>query len=149
MTKTANTPRDVAIQVPGEAAPVVEQAQAVAAVDAQPVRRTRPQEDPATEIIKERVGELLDQKTAEADGEATIPADVMERARAEARAELSQQMSAAMQAASSVLEEADPLPVATRRSYAKMRAADIDPTKLTAPVMTLDGWLCPPAPEKK
>lgn len=36
-----------------------------------------------------------------------------------------------------------------RGGYRTMRAADIDHTKLTAPVMTLDGWLCPPAPEKK
>lgn len=127
MTKTANTPREVSIQVPGDAAPVVEQDQGA---EAQPVRRTRPQED----------------QKAESAGVATvvaeiIPDDVMALARAQVRAEMSRDVK--------VEEEADPLPVATRRSYAKMRAADIDPAKLTAPVMTLDGWLCPPAPEKK
>lgn len=137
MTKTANTPREVSIQVPGDAAPVVEQGQGA---EAQPVRRTRPQE-----AEQGQAGAGNDQGTA-APG---IPDDVMAQARAQARAELQQEMQVAIQAAGTVLEEADPLPVATRRSYAKMRAADIDPAKLTAPVMTLDGWLCPPAPEKK
>jgi hypothetical protein len=35
------------------------------------------------------------------------------------------------------------------QDYRQMRAADIDPTTLTAPVLTLDGYLCPPTPEAK
>lgn len=37
----------------------------------------------------------------------------------------------------------------SKHDYRNMRAADIDPATLTAPVMTLDGYLCPPAPEAK
>lgn len=36
-----------------------------------------------------------------------------------------------------------------RGSYRNTPSADIDHTKLTAPVMTADGWLCPPAPAAK
>lgn len=35
------------------------------------------------------------------------------------------------------------------RDYRNMRAADIDASMLTSPVLTLDGYLCPPTPEKK
>lgn len=42
-------------------------------------------------------------------------------------------------------DEAKPAP----RNYREMHAADIDPTTLSAPVMTLDGYLCPATPEKK
>lgn len=52
------------------------------------------------------------------------------------------------EAALTAPEAEEKLPV-TRGSYRNMRAADIDATKLTAPVMTLDGWLCPPAQVKK
>lgn len=31
----------------------------------------------------------------------------------------------------------------TREDYAKMRAADVDPTTITAPVLTLDGYVVP------
>lgn len=43
------------------------------------------------------------------------------------------------------------VPVVTldRTTYANMRAADIDPTTLTHPVMTKDGWLCPEAAPKE
>ena len=37
----------------------------------------------------------------------------------------------------------------SKSDYANMRAADIDHTTLTAPVLTKDGYLCPPAPEAK
>lgn len=35
---------------------------------------------------------------------------------------------------------------ATGRSYRDMPARDIDPTKLTAPVLSRDGWVVPPPP---
>lgn len=35
------------------------------------------------------------------------------------------------------------------RDYRNMRAVDIDASTLTSPVLTLDGYLCPPVPEKK
>lgn len=39
---------------------------------------------------------------------------------------------------------------AERPDYAKMRAADIDPDSLTAPVLSLDGWVIPtPKPAAK
>lgn len=39
-------------------------------------------------------------------------------------------------------------PVAAR-NYREMRADQVDPTTLTAPVLTKDGWVCPATPEKK
>lgn len=33
--------------------------------------------------------------------------------------------------------------------YRKMRSEDVDPTKITAPVLCADGWVVPHAPEKK
>lgn len=36
-----------------------------------------------------------------------------------------------------------------RHDYRNMRSAEIDHTKLTAPVLTKDGYLCPPAPAPK
>lgn len=39
---------------------------------------------------------------------------------------------------------------AERPDYGKMRAADIDPNTLTAPVLSLDGWVIPtPKPAAK
>jgi hypothetical protein len=39
---------------------------------------------------------------------------------------------------------------AERPDYAKMRAADIDPDAITAPVLSLDGWVIPtPKPATK
>lgn len=34
-------------------------------------------------------------------------------------------------------------------NYSQMRAADIDPAQLTAPVLSLDGWVMPLAPAKR
>lgn len=45
--------------------------------------------------------------------------------------------------------EAAPAPVLGRGAYRNMRAADIDHTKLKAPVLSADGWVCPPAPAAK
>ena len=83
--------RAVDVQMPG-AAPVAQE-----------------QERAATETIKERVGELLEETKA----------------------------------------ESAPVAAKGRGSYRNTPAADIDHTKLTAPVMTADGWLCPPAPAAK
>lgn len=73
-------------------------------------------------------------------------AKIREEERAAARVELAKQVAAAAEA----LEE-PPVPttsIATsRRAYRDKNAADIDPSTLTAPVLTKDGWLCPPAPE--
>lgn len=33
--------------------------------------------------------------------------------------------------------------------YRKMRSEDVDPTKITAPVLCADGWVVPNVPEKK
>lgn len=65
-------------------------------------------------------------------------------AREEARAELGQ----AIDAAKTVISDVAPARH-SKADYRNMRAKDIDPATLTAPVMTLDGYLCPPAPEAK
>ena len=49
-------------------------------------------------------------------------------------------------------DEQPPRAAMGRSSYRNMRADDIDASTLTAPVMTLDGWLCPvaaPSPKQK
>lgn len=37
----------------------------------------------------------------------------------------------------------------SREDYAKMRAADVDPTTITAPVLTLDGYVVPAPKDAK
>lgn len=37
----------------------------------------------------------------------------------------------------------------SREDYAKMRAADVDPTAITAPVLTLDGYVVPAPKDAK
>lgn len=68
---------------------------------------------------------------------------------ARARAELASQT----QAASAVVGATDVAAPATaprsRADYKAMRADQVDPATLTAPVMTRDGWVCPVPPEKK
>ena len=64
-------------------------------------------------------------------------------------AESAEQSSEAPESATNEIQSVAEKPLGSRGSYRTMRAADIDHTKLTAPVMTLDGWLCPPAPEAK
>lgn len=39
--------------------------------------------------------------------------------------------------------------IRTKADYRTMRAADINVADLTSPVLSADGWVCPPAPEKK
>lgn len=62
-----------------------------------------------------------------------LRAELLEQARSEVRAELGQKPKAA----------------GSKSDYRNMRADQIDPATLVAPVMTKDGWLCPPAPEAK
>jgi len=63
--------------------------------------------------------------------------------------ESTEQSSDSLESATNEIQSVADKPLVSRGSYRTMRAADIDHTKLTAPVMTLDGWLCPPAPEAK
>lgn len=87
--------------------------------------------------------------------EAIQPVIDMEVLRAQIRAEERDQarheISMQIQAAASVVNQpASASTIAGNRSnYRTMRAADIDHTRLTAPVLSLDGWVCPPAPEAK
>ncbi len=39
--------------------------------------------------------------------------------------------------------------IRTKADYRTMRAADINVAELTSPVLSAEGWVCPPAPEKK
>lgn len=75
-----------------------------------------------------------------------IRAQIRAEEQAKARAELGEQIQAAQAGLDQSGKAAKAAP-ATRGSYRNMSAADIDPASLTAPVMTRDGWLCPPAPE--
>jgi hypothetical protein len=78
-----------------------------------------------------------------------LRAQIRAEEQSRARAELASQI----QAASTVIEAGGTATAAsaprTRADYKTMRADQVDPTTLTAPVMTLDGWVCPVPPEKK
>jgi hypothetical protein len=75
-----------------------------------------------------------------------LRAQIRDEERQNARLELGAQIEAA---ASVVRTPAAGAPQRSRADYRNMRAHEIDPASLTAPVMTLDGYLCPPAPEAK
>ncbi|MFM9438073.1 hypothetical protein ACFDR9_005176 [Janthinobacterium sp. CG_23.3] len=131
---TVKTSRVLAVQVPGEAlTPAPDAAGAQLNLDQAPHSEgVKPEAPP------EKVPELALPDLAE------IRAEAMAQARAEIHAELGAQI----QAASTVLQ-AQPVPATSRHDYRRMRAADIDHTTLTSPVMTLDGYLCPPPPAAK
>lgn len=130
MSNTPATKRVVNVQVPGEAPKQPETAQ-------QP--------------------ELLGAAVAVPDapeGAAAAPLttdfeDMRAQIRAEEQAKARAELGAQIQAAASVIDKPAESIARSQHDYRKMRAVDIDHTKLTAPVMTLDGYLCPPAPEAK
>lgn len=106
-----------------------------------------PGEEPA-----EQTSDLLAEQTAEQSSEApesatneiqSAPAVDLDAIRAQIRAEEQAKARAELDQSEKAANSAP----ATRGSYRNMSAADIDPASLTAPVMTKDGWLCPPAPE--
>lgn len=79
-----------------------------------------------------------------------LRAEIRAEEMAKLQDELAQQLHAANQAASTVLAKPDAaVPARSKSDYRNMRAADVDPAILTAPVLTLDGYVCPVAPEKK
>lgn len=69
--------------------------------------------------------------------------------RAEEMGKLHAELASQSKAASTVIAAPAPAAQRAKADYRNMRAADIDPTTLTAPVLTLDGYVCPPAPEAK
>lgn len=92
---------------------------------------------------------------ANADHEA-LRAHIREEERAIIRAEemgkLQEELAQQLQAATTVLAKPDTAAAAAPRSkadYRNMHAHQVDPATLTAPVLTLDGYVCPVAPEKK
>lgn len=69
--------------------------------------------------------------------------------RAELQAELVAEMKAATKAVGKVASKVKVSHTTGRSGYKDMHAADIDASTLTAPVMTKDGWLCPPTVASK
>lgn len=67
------------------------------------------------------------------------------QAKAEVLAELQAEFQTAKAALTAQVARAEP-GIATARSYKDMRAHEVDPDKLTAPVLTKDGWVCPSIP---
>lgn len=157
----SNTParrsREVAIQVPGAPA----DAQAPAGSDSAKIEPEVKGMRENEEIDAQRLNRLAVKEDAQLAPNGVVPAggagsnvavdsngipeDVMERARAQVHAELGEKM----EQASKVLKQHTTATPLARGAYRNMRAADIDPNTLTAPVMTADGWLCPPAPASK
>ncbi len=101
-------------------------------------------ERPSDEVLQDRVAAI---NTPSAVDMEAMRAQIREEERAILRDELSVQMQAASKAIEGTVGNA--AAPRHKRDYRNMRAADIDPATLTAPVMTLDGYLCPPAPEAK
>lgn len=146
--------REVAIQVPGAPADT----QAPAGSDSAKIETEVKGMQENAEIDAQRLNNLAAEEDAQLSPNGVIPAggdgsnvtvdgiheDVMARARAQVHAEMGERL----EAAAAVLKQATPTPLA-RGAYRNMRAADIDHTKLKAPVLSADGWVCPPAPAAK
>lgn len=131
---TAKQTRVTNVQVPGEAPPAPEHA----AIETT-TTDTQAQDDTA--------GHATSAPSDALDIEA-LRAQIRDEERAKARAELGAQI----QAATSVLDDGAPLETASRGNtdYRNMRAVDVDQSKLTGPVLTLDGYVVPlPFTEKK
>lgn len=115
----------------------------------------QPEQSHQPEALKQPEPDLIDVHGTSPVAMSAPPAFDMDALRAQIRAEERDQarheISMQIQAAASVVNQ--PASASTiagnRGNYRTMRAADIDHTKLTAPVLSLDGWVCPPAPEAK
>lgn len=92
----------------------------------------------ASEVIQVK----LDTAAVAGGGTAIDLESMREQIRAEERAIIHAELSAQINAARAVAERPDSPPLG-KNDYRNMRAADIDPSTLTAPVMTKDGYLCP------
>lgn len=137
---TAKTGKNLNVQVPGETAPEPLTGQA-----------TEPQAPILTDADVAGVGSAGSAGTAGADGNASsasgngVDLDALrEQIRNEERAKLQAELSSAMKAAETVMAAPS-----GARNYRDMRAHEVDPKTLTAPVLTKDGWVCPDAPPKK
>lgn len=131
-TPIARRTRATTIQVPGEAPKQPEQ----------PEEMKHPEPDAFIAGAAMQPHEVVPVVDMDA-----LRAQIRAEEQANARAELGAQIQAA---ASVVNQTASASTIAGNRSnYRTMRAADIDHTRLTAPVLSLDGWVCPPAPEAK
>ena len=148
--------REVAIQVPGapadtqapagsDSAKIETEAQGAREVDVQ-VPGAAPKQDLSQESNVEQESAMANAMATQGAGIGmdSLRAELLAQARAEVHAELGEQLNAA----TAVLKQAAPTPLA-RGAYRNMRAADIDHTKLKAPVLSADGWVCPPAPAAK
>jgi len=132
-----------AVQVPGEE-PVIAQEQASTEHNSEQERvgieqSSEPTESATNEIQSEQV------EAAPAIDVEALRAEL----RAELQAELVAEMKAATKAVGKVASKVKVSHTTGRSGYKDMHAADIDASTLTAPVMTKDGWLCPPSVASK
>lgn len=153
MTKTAakaTSGKTLNVQVPGETAPeqdTIDRAQEQPQVEG---------DKPETIVTDADVGLAGATNTAETatnlapgatDAGAVDLEALREQIRAEERAKLQDELSQQIRVAQTVV---DNRPASTSsRNFRNMRAADVDPKTLTAPVLTKDGWVCPDVPPKK
>ncbi|HAV37442.1 MAG TPA: hypothetical protein DCX52_14000 [Massilia sp.] len=99
-------------------------------------------------------GAVVTSTTASTSTDTAAASIDMDALRAQIRAEemtkLQDELAHQLQAASSVVNKPATAPAPrSKADYRNMRATDVDPTTLTAPVLTLDGYVCPVPPEKK
>lgn len=123
-----------AVQVPGEA-PAQPNTDLIAEQSA----------EQSSEAPESATNEIQSEDAPAVDIEA-LRAQIRAEEQAKARTELMSQAQVALKVAS--VKPATTV-AAARGSYRTMSADDIDAASLTAPVMTKDGWLCPPPPTEK
>lgn len=127
------------VQVPGETPPAASET----------VQPAPPIVDAKPETTMADVG-LAETKLPDSEaGQAASDLALREQIRAELLAELQTELKTATAAVEGKGANVRKFANSAPRNYRDMRAADIDPTTLTAPVLTLDGYLCPITPEKK
>lgn len=154
-------PRVTNVQIPGEDPKKPEGTGTTTTTDSKATDTGAGSPPPAGEDSAAHPPEGAAAGTSSTDGADTGAGQTfdIEALRAEIRAEemaklqdeLAQQLHATNTAASTVLAKPGAAAPAQRSKsdYRNMRAADVDPATLTAPVLTLDGYVCPVAPEKK
>lgn len=125
------TARAVNVQVPGEQAEI---------------QTNELQAEQLTEYSPECSEAATNEIQSEPVDMDALRAQIRAEEQAKARSELGEQIRAAQDALEAGTPQRGLNAPGHRSAYRHTPAAEIDPASLTAPVLTKDGWLCPPAP---
>lgn len=100
----------------------------------------------SSEVPESATNEIQSEQAPTVDVDA-LREQIRAEEQAKLRTELQQQASAATAVAKAPAKRTTV--AMSRGAYKDMHAHEIDASTLTAPVMTKDGWLCPPPHEEK